>query len=117
MNRALIHKELRQHGIWLGLLGLIVWGLVLLQAIAFFVRGQGGGSLNVLGSGYYFTLPLAGLILAHLLVAIEFRYQTQIFLEGLPLPRWRMLAIKAVIGHLCMVLYAWGGVVIAWLFS
>ena len=48
-------------------------------------------------------VPLATLLLGHALIATEFRQKTQLFLEGLPLPRWKMLAVKHAFGLLLIV--------------
>ena len=98
MNRALLTKELRQHGFALMFLFLILLGgLALIAGNESLRRALGGGfsAVQVLHTTY---VPLAALVLGQMLIATEFRQKTQLFLEGLPLPRWRMLAVKFALG-------------------
>jgi len=98
MIRALIGKEVRQHGFaLLFLLVLPFAGLMLISGHGLFRRASGGGFAAV--QLFLITfLPLASLVLGQLLIAQEFRHKTQLFLEGLPLPRWRALAVKFALG-------------------
>jgi len=105
MIRALISKELRQHGFALGFLLLLPFaGLILISSHGLLRRASGGGFESVRLLLLTFV-PLACLVLGQLLIAQEFRHKTQLFLEGLPLPRWRMLAVKFGLG-LVMILLA-----------
>ena len=98
MTRGLLAKELRQHGFTLAfLLLLVVGGLVFIGANGALRRASGGGLAAVQFLHFSFV-PLAGLVLGQILIATEFRQKTQLFLEGLPLPRWRMLAVKFALG-------------------
>ena len=94
MIDALIRKEFRQHGTaFLVLGGLLLLGLWNILANPLLRRIQGSGFETV--SFLLKTLvPIGALVLSNMLVAAEFRHKTQLFLEGLPLPRWRMLAVK-----------------------
>ena len=58
--------------------------------------------------------PLAGLVLANSLIAGEFRQKTQLFLEGLPLPRWEMALVKYALGLAVMLLAASGVLIASW---
>ena len=98
MIRGLLTKELRQHGFALAFLFLvIVGGLALIVGNESLRRAFGGGfaAVRLLHTTY---VPLAALVLGQMLIATEFRQKTQLFLEGLPLPRWRMLAVKFALG-------------------
>lgn len=98
MMRGLLAKELRQHGFTLAFLFLIlVAGLILIGSHDMLRRAGGGGfsTVQLLHTTY---VPLACLVLGQLLIASEYRQKTQLFLEGLPLPRWRMLAVKFALG-------------------
>lgn len=97
MNRVLLLKELRQHGVWLVLLKVLTWIVFVLIARASIADGTGGGTFFGISQGLYYFLPIPIFIICHLLVAVEFRRQTRLFLEGLPLPRWRMIAVKAAL--------------------
>lgn len=104
MIRGLLGKELRQHGFALGFLLLLPFaGLILISSHGLLRRAGGGGfeSVRLL---HYLFLPLASLVLGQLLIASEFRQKTQLFLEGLPLPRWRMLAVKFGLGLVLVLL-------------
>lgn len=97
MNRVLLLKELRQHGAWLMLLKAMTWIVFLLIVLASGADGSGGGAFSGISQGLSYFLPIPIFVICHLLVALEFRRQTRLFLEGLPLPRWRMIAIKALL--------------------
>ncbi len=103
MMRGLLEKELRQHGFTLAFLCvLLLGGLVLITGHGPLRRVGGGGFMAVQLLHYTFV-PLACVVLGQVLIATEFRQKTQLFLEGLPLPRWRMLAVKFVLGMLSML--------------
>jgi hypothetical protein len=98
MIRGLLTKEWRQHRtLFLFLFLLLVGGLVLIGGNSMIHR-VGGSSFFAVRFVYLTFVPLACLVLAHALVATEFRQKVQLFLEGLPLPRWRMLLVKYAMG-------------------
>jgi hypothetical protein len=72
-------------------------GLGLITGSPRFTRFSGSG-LDGLRLLFLTLVPLAGLTLGQVLVASEFRQRTQLFLEGLPLPRWRFIALKYLLG-------------------
>ena len=98
MIRALLAKELRQHGFALVFLLLLPFAGLILIANHGLLRQAGGGGFESVHLMHYTFVPLACLVLGQLLIAQEFRQKTQLFLEGLPLPRWRMLAVKFGLG-------------------
>ena len=114
MMRGLLAKELRQHGFTLAFLFLIVvGGLVFIGANGMLRRASGGGLAAVQFLNITFV-PLAGLVLGQLLIATEFRQKTQLFLEGLPLPRWRMLGVKFALGLGVLLAAIGGALLVAW---
>lgn len=97
MIRALLGKELRQHARLFALLGIVLlFGLWLVAGNPLFSRAMGSGfaALRLL---LITLLPVAALLLGNALVASEFRHKTQLFIEGLPVPRWQWLAVKHVV--------------------
>ena len=98
MIRGLLTKELRQHGFALAFLFLVIVGGLALIAGNESLRRAFGGGFSVVRLLHTTYVPLAALVLGQMLIATEFRQKTQLFLEGLPLPRWRMLAVKFVLG-------------------
>lgn len=110
MNRALLYKELRQHGIWLALLTGLICFVFFLIVLATGADGTSGGVFFGIRQGLSYFLGIPVFIMCHLLVAIEFRRKTRLFLEGLPLPRWRMIAIKALLALFLSALMAGGAV-------
>jgi hypothetical protein len=105
MISALLRKELRQHtGLFALLACVLVFGLMLVSSNAVFSRGLGSGF-----AGLKFLLctmlPLGAMLLGNALIASEFRHKTQLFLEGLPVPRWKLLAVKyaTMLGALLLV--------------
>ncbi len=114
MNRGLIEKELRQHGLALVfVLLLVVAGVGVILKNGFMSRAFGTPFASVRFLLLTF-LPLAGLVLAQVLIVTEYRHKTQLFLEGLPLPRWRMIAIKYALGLVLMAGSALAVLGVAW---
>jgi hypothetical protein len=98
MIRALVEKEIRQHGSMIFLfLILINAGMVILQSNQALAL-SGGSGFAIVAWMLLVILPLGCLVLGNALIAVEFRQKTQIFLEGLPLPRWKMVAVKYMFG-------------------
>ncbi len=112
MNLALLYKELRQHGVWLVLLTGLSCLVFFLIVFATGADGTSGGVFFGIRQGLSWFLGIPVYILCHLLVAMEFRRKTRLFLEGLPLPRWRMIAIKALLALFLSALIA-GAAVLA----
>jgi hypothetical protein len=103
MMRGLLAKELRQHGFTFAFLFLLLLcGLAVMarNARVDMVLGGSFGALHILLCAF---APLACLVLGQVLIATEFRQKTQLFLEGLPLPHWRMLAVKFALGLAVLV--------------
>ena len=92
MNRVLIAKEMRQHGTWFVLLTLFYWGLTLIVVGASAATGTTAGAFATAGTSLSYFIPLPLYVVCHFLVAVDFRQKAQLFLEGLPLPRWRWCA-------------------------
>ena len=98
MILALIEKELRQHGAMIFLFFLLTCtGMFLLQSNEL-LSLSGGSVLHIVAWMLLVFLPLGCLVLGNALIAAEFRQKTQVFLDGLPLPRWKMVAVKYVFG-------------------
>ncbi len=98
MIRGLLEKELRQHAtLILFMLILLTTGLMMMQGTGLLAR-SGGSAFATLAWLLLVFLPLTCVILGNALIAGEFRHRTQIFLEGLPMPRWMMLAVKYALG-------------------
>jgi hypothetical protein len=98
MLRGLIEKELRQHAVsFMVLLLLMLCGLALITSNRLISRFS-GTSLEAFAMLLRILIPIASMTLGHVLVTGEFRQRTQLFLEGLPLPRWRFLALKYALG-------------------
>src|SRR5436190_5130922 len=105
MIATLLRKELRQHTGLFVLLGCVLFfGLILVSSNAVLSRSLGSGfaGLKVL---LYTLLPAGAMLLGNALIASEFRHKTQLFLEGLPVPRWKLLAVKyaTLLGALLLV--------------
>lgn len=77
--------------------------LILITTAASFLgmsllRQVGGSHFYVLSWVLWLLLPLHSMILSNALIADEYRQKTQVFLEGLPLSRFVMLAVKYCLG-------------------
>jgi hypothetical protein len=105
MMRGLLAKELREHRMLLLFLFLLLGSGVSLIGGHALIKKVGGSGFFAVRFGLIMILPLACLVLNHALIATEFRQKTQLFLEGLPLPRWRMLFVKYALG-LSLVVFA-----------
>jgi hypothetical protein len=98
MIRGLIEKECRQH------VTLLIFLLLLLGAGLFvltsnrIIANHGGSTFYLISELWFWIFPLASMVLATGLVSSEFRNRTQLFLEGLPMERWSMLAVKYLLG-------------------
>jgi len=117
MTAVLFRKEWRQHGLWFLILGGLTLVIFLLVVQGVNQDGTGGGIFFGIGQGMTYVFPIVVFILCHLLVAVEYRNKTQLFLEGLPLPKWKMVFVKAFIATLLVCLYTIGIVLIGWLAS
>lgn len=107
-TRALVLKELRQHGAALG-------GLTVLLAIAWrvaaFTQAREARVLSALQLVSTFAMaPLvaAALYLGHRLVVAEYFGRTQRFVEALPVRRGQMALVKATFGLVWLELWAAG---------
>lgn len=101
MNRTLCLKELAQH--WpamLWLTGATLVGIPVLVAVA--VQQESGSALQGLLWFLRYFVPLLVAVLGHRLVVMEYQARTQLFLEGLPLSRLRMVMVKYGVG-LCVI--------------
>jgi hypothetical protein len=100
---ALFRKELRQHWPALLLIALLTmggYGLIILGAL---LRGESGSVFESLRVFIIMIVVLASLVLCHRLVVVEYAAKTQLFLEALPVSRWRMVAAKYALGLTVMV--------------
>ncbi len=117
MTAVLFRKEWRQHGLWFVILGGLTLLVFLMIVRGVNQDGTGGGVFFGIGQGMTYFFPIVVFILCHLLVAVEYRNKTQLFLEGLPLPRWKMVFVKAFIATSLTCLYTLAIVLIGWLAS
>ena len=104
MIGTLLRKELRQH--WWALLmvgAASVLGYLILLGTAI-IKGEGGASLAGLRLFILLIGTIAALVICHRFVAAEYQAKTQLFLEALPLPRWKMVTIKYGLGLAAIVL-------------
>lgn len=106
MIRAILAKEFYQHRILL----LTLPPLVTLGYIIFISLNKlsvSGGSLFYNLSWFLWSVfPLFILTLFNALISDEYRQRTQIFLEGLPLPRFVFLLVKYLMGVMVSFLLA-----------
>jgi hypothetical protein len=104
MTWTLIRKELRQHWLAVLLLGLgtmLGYGMIIAATLT---KGQAGSGFEVLRLFLALMGPLSAVLLCHRLVVLEYQSRTQLFLEGLPLARWRMVFVKYSLGFLVILL-------------
>jgi hypothetical protein len=100
---GLLEKELRQHVLSLLVVGILMLGGLEVVLHNRFLSHAGGSPLASLRYVLWSFVPLACIVLGQTLVAAEYRHLTQLFLEGLPLPRWVMLALKYLLGLLLLL--------------
>lgn len=117
MNSALLAKEIRQHGaVFLALFVLNTAG-TLLVARAISASGTNGSVLGGAGLSLASLLAITAAVAAHRLVVLEYQKKTNLFLEALPLPRWRMLLSKLVLGWVAVLVTATAVLLSSWLFA
>ncbi len=103
MIRALTGKELRQHAVTFAFLfALLLIGLAGITGQRFLSRAAGTGLAGV-RLLLITIVPLGCIMLSHVLVAAEFGRKTQLFLDALPLPRWRLIAVKYLLGFFILL--------------
>ena len=117
MIRALVHKELLQHG----------WTLALVMLLSFFAYGwmiaaemAHGQSGSAFESVRLFVLVMSvptSLILSHRLVVIEYQSKTQLFLEALPLSPSRMALVKYLLGLSVVFALSSAALATAWILA
>ena len=117
MTWALVRKEAQQHWLAFVLLAVFLFALTGLVGVASNLRGEAGSVFMGLLIVLRFILPLGALLLSQRLVALEFREKTQLFLESLPLPRWRMLAVKYGVGLVVTLAVALGALALTAIFG
>lgn len=103
MIGTLLRKELRQHWPALLLLALLTMGGYGLIIISSLMRAERGSAFETLRFFVLVNMTLAGLVLCHRLVVVEYAARTQLFLEALPVSRWRMVAVKYALGVIVVV--------------
>ena len=119
MTWTLLRKELRQH--WLGLLAVLAAGGLgyLLIMLASLARSRAATPFEGFRLFTAFISILGALVLNHRLVVIEYQARTQLFLEGLPVARWRMVAVKYGLGLGVILLLVgmgfWFSCLLAWM--
>ena len=112
MTWVILRKELQQHGVWLAImlpLTLLLFALVTFASLA---NGMGGGVFFGIGQGLSYFLILPSYLVCHLLIAVEFRSRSRLFLEALPLSRLRLVVIKALLALGLGVAMAVGAVLV-----
>jgi hypothetical protein len=114
MTAVLFQKELRRYWLTFFMLGGLTGFIVLIAALRLNADGTGAGAFTGVGLGLLWMIPISGIILGHVLISTEYQAKTQLFLEGLPLPKWKMLTIKLFLGFLLSCFYAAGSVLIGW---
>ncbi len=94
MTWTLLQKELRQH--WLALLAVLAASAISDLFIIAATAAKGGSETPLDGLRIFLMLigSVSALVINHRLVVVEYQSKTQLFLEGLPVPRWRMVALK-----------------------
>ena len=98
MILALFEKEIRQHGAMLFLLLLLTYSGMFVMQSNELLSLSGGSVFYLVAWMLMVILPLGCLVLGNALIATEFRQKTQVFLDGLPLPRWKLVAVKYLFG-------------------
>lgn len=117
MNPVLLGKEIRQHSVvFLALLLLNLAGAVLVGR-ALSASGASGSVLSGSCLALISLVSITAAVISHRLIAAEFQGRTNLFLEALPLPRWRMILTKLVVGW-CVILASAAAVLfLPWFFA
>src|SRR5688572_14199400 len=100
---VLVRKELRQHRLPFGFLATILMVSAMAVLAGHYVRGQSSSVFTGLSLFLQIALPAAAMLICGRVVVAEYRAKTQLFLEALPLQRWRMVAVKYVFGFIVLL--------------
>jgi len=117
MTWTLLRKELRQH--WLAILAVAIAAMIGYALIigASAISGQAGTPFEGLRLFVRCMGLLGALVLCHRLVVVEYQAKTQLFLEALPMARWRMVTVKYGLGLAVMFVIVGLAFAIACLFA
>src|SRR5687768_9881425 len=91
---VLIRKELRQHWLSFGFLATILAIGAVGMLAGHYLRGNSSSVFVGASNFLQVALPAAAMLICGRVVVAEYRAKTQLFLEALPLPRWKMIAVK-----------------------
>src|SRR5688500_7523294 len=95
MSFALVRKELREHGV----ITAVALALSALALLVLLESAEKAGGRFVALTRYAQTIgTLNALVLSNRLFAREYAGRTQLFLETLPIARWRVFATKWLLG-------------------
>jgi hypothetical protein len=118
VTAVLIRKELRQHRLPFGFLATILMVCAMAILGGHYARGQSSSVFIGLSSFLQFALPGAAMLICGRVVVAEYRAKTQLFLDALPLQRWKMVAVKYVFGFIVLLAVIAAPIVAAgWLLS
>ncbi len=98
MTYGILVKEWRQHRGQLLATVLVIAGSVLLIAALPVIGKSNDTPLEALRLLHFSLLPISCLVLAQALVASEYHHPVHVFIDGIPISRSRMVAIKFILG-------------------
>jgi hypothetical protein len=93
---ALLAKEARQHAL-VSLALFVTVGLGYLITLLGSIANDGVTMLDAHAAFERVFLPIVAIFLGHRLVVAEYSVKTQLFLEGLPIPRVLFVSVKALV--------------------
>lgn len=114
MNLVLLSKEIRQHGAIFLVLFLLDIAASFLVSEAISVSGASGSVLTGAGFTLITLITITAATACHRLVVLEYQKKTNLFLEALPLPRWRMLTTKLLFGWFLLLSAAAAVLLLGW---
>lgn len=110
---VLLAKELREHGLAMGALLVLLGGVATLLLIGAALAPRTLTLLETHATFVRFFLPIVGLALGHRLIVREYQAGTQRLLEALPLRRWEVMLAKLLFGLAVLGLAALASLVIS----
>jgi len=98
--KTLFQKEMKQHFLVLLIFCLLGYAALIINS---FVRNSLSNTFETLRIFIILFVTISAFILSNQLIAREYNAKTQLFLESLPLTRFRMVLVKYVIGLFIML--------------
>ena len=106
MFRSLLYKEFRAHRLQFSILSIflfLAYGLIIFMS---FKSGSDGSAFQRLTYIYHSIFLTAIAMLSRFLFVDEFKTDTRMFLDALPIHRWKVILVKIIISYAVTFLFS-----------